>query len=489
MAARWSKSGRRGAMAAEQVSQALAVAAPAPKSRRRYAETAKIAAAIERLNLSFAMVKVGGRCSVICEERAPDGRSVIELMPISDFKIWHANEQYRARSGKYEGVGALWVGHKLRRSYSNLVFAPEGAPEGAYNLWRGFTVVPSDRDPWKACPTFMDHLRTNVARGDEALFNWVCAWFAHMVQRPAERIGTALVLRGRQGTGKTKVGQVIGSLFPDHWVLVASARYLVGQFNAHLAACLLLQADEGFWAGDKQAEGLLKGLVTGSEQMIERKGVDPIKTRNLVRLLVTSNADWVIPAGFEERRFAVLDLGEAAMQNHGYFAAVDAEMSTGGREALLGWLLRFDLAAADVRHIPKTEALRDQKIASMRPEVAWWYGRLRHGAPTASRDEWGDDPVQTTALYASYVAFCDLKGERHRLTDDQLGHALRKLVPGRLERTRPWFAEADDQGLPRRRRAWCYRLPPLDDCRRHFDELLGQDADWGDEAGDRPPMA
>mgnify|MGYP000856866344 CR=1 FL=1 len=54
----------------------------------------------------------------------------------------------------------------------------------------------------------------------------------------------------------------------------SGVRYLVGQFNAHLASCLFLQADEGFWAGDKQAEGRLKGLITSEYQMIELKGVD-----------------------------------------------------------------------------------------------------------------------------------------------------------------------------------------------------------------------
>ena len=33
--------------------------------------------------------------------------------------------------------------------------------------------------------------------------------------------------------------------------------------------------------------------------------------RNYVRLFVTGYPDWLVPAGFEERRFAVLDIGKA----------------------------------------------------------------------------------------------------------------------------------------------------------------------------------
>ena len=38
---------------------------------------------------------------------------------------------------------------------------------------------------------------------------------------------------------------------------------------------------------------------------------------------------WLVPAGFGERRFAVLDIGEDRMQDIAYFAAIDAEMDSG----------------------------------------------------------------------------------------------------------------------------------------------------------------
>ncbi len=55
---------------------------------------------------------------------------------------------------------------------------------------------------------------------------------------------------------------MLGSLFAPHYFPVDDSRYLTGNFNAHMASCLLLQADEAMWAGDKEAEGRLKGLLT-----------------------------------------------------------------------------------------------------------------------------------------------------------------------------------------------------------------------------------
>ena len=50
-------------------------------------------------------------------------------------------------------------------------------------------------------------------------------------------------------------------------------------------------ADEAFWAGDKQAEGKLKDLITGAHHFIEFKGKEPVLVENHTRLLVIGNQD------------------------------------------------------------------------------------------------------------------------------------------------------------------------------------------------------
>src|SRR5205814_1636042 len=125
--------------------------------------------------------------------------------------------------------------------------------------------------------------------------------------------------------------------------------------------------------------GKLKDLVTGDQHFIEPKGIDPIRLRNYIRLFVTGNPNWLVPAGFEERRFAVLDVAEEHMQDGAYFAAIDEEMRSGGREALLHFLLNFDLLQVNLRQIPKTAALLEQKIQSATPEQAWWLDMLQCG--------------------------------------------------------------------------------------------------------------
>jgi hypothetical protein len=199
----------------------------------------------------------------------------------------------------------------------------------------------------------------------------VIAWFADIFQRPAIKSGTSLVWRGKQGVGKTKIGEVMDSLLGVHFKRVADPRYITGQFNSHMISLLMLHADEGFWAGDKKAEGKLKDLITGDKHPIEFKGKEAFWIYNFVRLLVTGNPDWQVPAGFDERRFAVLDMGEAHRKDYPYFAAIDAEMAAGGREALLYHLLHeVDCTKVNLRQIPHTAALLEQKLETASAEQA-----------------------------------------------------------------------------------------------------------------------
>ena len=296
------------------------------------------------MNEHYALVLIGDKAVVM--RTLDDGG--INFLTLTAFAQWFENK-FVQRNGKKVPLAKYWRRHPQRREYEGIVFAPKRDVPGHYNLWRGFAVEPRPGD----CSKFLAHLKDNVCRGKEDLFLWVIGWFAQIVQQPEKKIGTALVIRGKQGTGKTKIGQVIGSLLGEHYSLVSDPRYVTGRFNSHLVSCLLLHCDESFWAGDHAAEGKLKDLITGDQHFIEYKGKEPIMVRNHVRLLVTGNPDWLVPAGFQERRFAVLEVGEDHIQDHSYFAAIDEEMKNGGREALLDHLLSFDLKTVDLRVIPQ----------------------------------------------------------------------------------------------------------------------------------------
>ena len=238
---------------------------------------------MEGMNSEFALVLLGARAVVYHERPDATVEDQKRILSIDAFKAWFANRftEYRGADGKvYVTTWAnRWLQSRDRRQYFGIEFFPDpnnapGTP-GYLNLWSGFAFKPAANPDPQHYKTFRDHLLNNVCGGDQALYDWVFGFFANMVQRPRERTGVALVLRGKRGTGKTKIGEVIGALFPNHWFLVDDPRYVTGQFNAHMASCLMLQADEALWAGDRAAEGRLKGLITSPIQQIEVQGGRP----------------------------------------------------------------------------------------------------------------------------------------------------------------------------------------------------------------------
>jgi hypothetical protein len=452
---------------------------PARYLRGQIAKARKLAqdADVAKLNESYALVLIGDKTAIL---KTDEG--VVRLLTVSAFEQWHANH-FVMRGDQRLVVAKHWLRHRQRRQYDGLVFAPGRDTPGRYNLWRGFAVKPQPGD----CSKFLAHLRDNVACGNEDRFRWLVGWFASIVQAPDRKSGTALVLRGKQGTGKTKVGEVIGSLLGDHYALVSDPRYITGRFNSHLVACLLLHADESFWAGDHAAEGKLKDLVTGDHQFIEYKGKEPIRVRNFVRLFVTGNPSWLVPAGFEERRFAVLDMGEGALQDHAYFAAIDEEMNSGGREALLEHLLKFDLKSVDLRAIPKTAALLEQKLASLTPEQGWWLDVLNRGQLPWGCEEGGRCP--TRRLFDGYIRHASRHGARRRAIEVQLGVFLNKHVPG-LRKTdatyKVWSASRQEMSDVRGN---IYVFPSLGECRARFATEMQQNIAWAepDDWAHEPP--
>jgi len=365
------------------------------------------------------------------------------------------------------------MSHPHRRQYEGIVFLPGREIPNHYNLWRGFAVEPRQGD----CSKFLAHLKDNVCQGDEESYRWVVGWFANIIQHPNEKTGTALVLRGKMGTGKTIVGYVFGAVIGRHYVSVSNPRYVTGRFNSQLVSCLLLHADEAFWAGDREAEGQLKDLITGEVHFIEFKGKEPIPVDNYVRLLVTGNPDWLVPAGFEERRFATFDIGDKHMQDIPYFKAIINEMKNGGSEALLYHLSNFDLSSINLSEIPKTAALLDQKLSSLTPEQGWLLDTLMRGELPYDVEKEEDRKCPTSALFDRYINHASKHGVRRRSIEVVLGTFLKKYVPG-LRKIDTTYGKGNST-----RQGYVYVFPPLAECRAAFSKMLHQDFDWPEKGG------
>lgn len=448
------------------------------------------------LNERHAVIHdMGGKCRIISETMdysVTPPRPKISKQSFEDFRNRYMNQRVQVgKSDKGEAVymsaGKWWLLHPLRREYTTLVFAPDREIEGAYNLWKGFAceAIPgTNHEPW------LRHLYDNICNGNDEQYQYLIRWMARGVQQPNMQGEVAFVMRGNRGAGKGTVATVYGSLWGRHFLHLSSAKHLVGQFNAHLRDCVFLYADEAFFAGDKAHESSLKTIITESTQMIEPKGVDAELVPNYLHLMMSSNQDWVVPAGSDERRFFVVDVSEEHKQDTSYFGEIRRALDNGGRESLLHFLLTLDISDFNVREVPQTGALQAQKIYSMSTEESWWMERLTEGRTTAHLAVW-ETSLQKNDLYSDYIRYAEQQRQMRRASPATMGMFLKKVMPGDYPRgiQRMTQVSRPDQfgnEVVTNERRYFYDLPALEDCRSEWEKRFGR-CDWPADIDDNEP--
>lgn len=427
---------------------------------------------VASLNRLHAVVAHQGRTLITTED--PDG--LVNFGTATDLHTFYANQRRIVPGGKTERtepISQYWLRHSERRTFPRgVAFAPGTSPKGALNLWRGWAVAPN---PSASCQLLLNHIREVVCCGNSDHEAYVLGWLAHLVQQPDKKPGVALVLRGGKGAGKDTLADYLARVIGRrHVPTVSHENHIVGNFNRRLEAAMVLHVQEGSWAGDRKAEGVLKYLVTSDTVEIERKGIDSFSLPSFVRLFISSNAEWAVPASADERRWAVFNVSDARQGDSAYFSALRAEMHGEGPAALLAWLEAYDLTGFDVRKAPDTEGLTEQKIASLKNLEAWWHEVLNRGEVSGGMDylhDWQTEPLQINCdtlreVYTRWLRDHRFQGEP--ANEIQFGRRMHNLVPS-LKLVRPG-------GKPRPPRK--YVMPVLDDCRALFAKYLGGAVSW-----------
>jgi hypothetical protein len=327
---------------------------------------------LAKMNEDHCVVQVGSKTRVMSweEDEINPGEMIPFYWGFDDFRKffmkWRKQEVVRGENGepkvKDYPLGEWWLRHAHRRQFSGVKYMPysdEEVVNDCLNLWTGFTVPAIKGDKHLS---FLEHICENLCNANQEYYEYLIRWMAHRVQRREGPAGVAIVLKSEsEGTGKSFFAKHLGALFGKHYKHITNADHLVGKFNAHLQDCQVLFADEAFYAGDKRHAGLLKTIISEDTLMVEKKGIDATASRNYIGMIMASNQKFVVPAGQNARRFFVLDVGAKRMQDSAYFAGIANDLGSGGSSNLMYFLQHMDLGDFNIRNVPKTAALLEQK--------------------------------------------------------------------------------------------------------------------------------
>lgn len=423
-----------------------------------HAHTFDVDLHILEVNSRYAYVLENGKATIFREDRDADGHLHVTRLSVQDFKSTLSN-QIVFKGDKATQLGKYWIEHPQRRTYERSGFEPDPKKQDQanfYNLFRGMPVEPRKGD-WSL---FQKHLLEVGCNGDDETFEFFIQWLRLLVQAPHVMPGVAIVLQGRQGSGKGCIVRWLGKLVGKHFRHVSNVRHVVGNFNSHLEDVLLLFADEAVWAGDKASEGALKALVTEPTILLERKGRDAYQVPNYTHLIIATNNDWAAPMEGSDRRFVVVNTPDTYCNNGPYFAAINRQMSEGGLEAMM-----FDLANGFIdtdkplrkpRSVSSIEAAWRQKEQSLSPFHSWLQGKLEDGL--MPKQETWESHVSREAAYEDYLAAMQRQNVQRRLSPNIFGRQLHQIIPGIIT-VRPG-------NFMHRQRMW--KMPPLDAARAAY---------------------
>lgn len=435
---------------------------------------------LEEMNQGFAHVIVGGKAKIM---RVNEDGSRRDNIDIAAFKSLFRN-QFVVVDGDKKNKAEVWLAHPSRREYDGVDFLPGSeTPPGTFNLFTGFASTP---DPNASCEKFLNHLRNVICEDDEAGFDYLIHWMAHLIQHPDEKPGVVIVMRGEQGVGKDTVGAYLSAVIGKQYApTINQSKHLTGQFLGHLEQALLACVEEGSWAGSRRDDDILKSLITASTMTIERKGIDAYTVRSSARFMITTNSDWAVPAAPKERRYAVYDI-KSSRREPEYYSGIYQELEHGGANGLHHLLLSIDLSNFDVRYAPKSIGLINQKVASLRDFQKFWFECLCAGEVPGRHPKqlfevstnWDEQEVVVTK-----ASLRDAYAERHQrsvrsaeyrfsaISENQFRRHLLEVCPNARH-----ARLSDDTNKQIR----CFVIPNLGECRLAFESFLGGEIDWGD---------
>jgi hypothetical protein len=370
---------------------------------------------LDWFNHRHAMIgDYGGKCVVLgwVPYELDPGIKVPSYQSTAAFKQRYADKYIQTLNGALPG-GEFWLKHPGKRKYDRVGFLPGGPGElftgtghdyyTRLNLWRGWGIEPKEGE-W---PLLRNHLRL-LAGSEEESEDYIHCWLAHTYQHPDRKTGVGLVLRGDEGVSKGITGHAIRRSHRHHGFYITQPSHLVGKFNEHLRTCCFVFVDEMYWGYKQQdGEGVLRATITDGVMPVEVKFGAIEDAPNRIDVMVASNADWIVPAGPNSRRYAVFDVDNRyakdrcdAGERRSYFNALGAEIDGGGVAAMMYDLMRRDLSKWDPEDIPKTKALIEQKQHSLKGWDKWYETILQEGIlprVNDSFDRWDGRPDCATA--------------------------------------------------------------------------------------------
>jgi hypothetical protein len=305
--------------------------------------------------------------------------------------------------GDYTPFLDLWRKDETRRVCSTLSFNETTNPD--------VFVLPIRWQYLKAPPLgnprnleLFSELIDLATSGDEVLRDYVIKWLAHLLQKPCELPGIALILTGEKGVGKDTLGDflqkfVVGFSLSTNYTTNAQffGTHDMGKINK-----FLIKLEETSKKDCFEHASELKATITAQQITANPKGVKEVVADNFARYIFTTNKTNPVDLSNGERRFVLLKCSKKRKGDYGFWNDVRKTLFTpeGGRD-VAEYLLSVDISEFQIQQLPAND-YQESIIRSEETSEAKFVAQLEIGQEYT--------PI---VLYDMYVKFCSLNSLPH----------------------------------------------------------------------------
>ncbi|MFT3758455.1 MAG: DUF5906 domain-containing protein [Thauera sp.] len=189
-------------------------------------------------------------------------------------------------------------------------------------------------------------------------------------------MASAVVVHGKQGTGKSKLFKAVGAIY-GNYALTINQSAIESTRNTWLASRLYILAEEVIARKElHHVKNALKDLITGDTVYVDPKFVNPYPERNHVNLVFLSNEVQPVQLEDDDRRHLVIWTPDALSED--FYLDVQREIDSGGVAALHHYLLTLPLDGFHVHSKPPmTKSKLDLISLGLDSTVRFWLTLIR----------------------------------------------------------------------------------------------------------------
>lgn len=235
-----------------------------------------------------------------------------------------------------------------------------------YNIWRPSKLKPKSGN----ADVFLNHM--SYMFEDEYERNLVLNYMAWCVQNPAQKPNFAMVIKGKEGTGKSFMGQILERIFGPHNTGRPMNASIQSQFNGWARNVKLVIIEELMARGRVDIMNHLKPMITDPIIEINEKYQPAQKITNNCVIMAFTNHDDALPLKDDDRRYMII-ISDPFPKGANYYRDLFKWAESGGDSIVWDWLLKRDIGKFNGKgRAPASKSKDDMREASRTDHDARW---------------------------------------------------------------------------------------------------------------------